>query len=287
LFQFTLIELESMPVYIRILTPAGLQPAHYTADSLADAARYEPDNGVYTLTNTFNTFQVLKLDAHLNRLEDSARREAIPLNLDRNVLRAALRQMIADSSFGSVRFRITVSTDAPQNLIISLEPFKPLAPEFYAQGIKCVTASGSARHHPEAKTTDWMHDRVRIEDNLPTGVYTALLLSETGDILEGISSNFYAILDGELRSAGTGVLPGIAQQVVYEVAPQILPVRKDAVNVRDLPQLSEAFITSASRGIVPVVEIDGVQIGEGVPGEKTHSLQRVYNQWVQEHLEDL
>lgn len=276
-----------MPAYIRILTPTGLQPAAYTADSLADAAQFESHDGVYTLTNTFNTFQTLKLDAHLDRLEDSARREHIPLELDRKLLRSVLRQMIADSGFGDVRFRITVSRVAPQDLTTSLEPFKPLSPAVIAQGVRCITAAGSARLHPEAKTTDWMHDRKLIEAALPEGIYTALLLSETGDILEGLSSNFYAILEGELRSAGEGILPGIAQQIVYAIAPQVLPVRKEAVNVRDLPHLREAFITSSSRGIVPVVEIDGIRIGQGVPGGQTQLLRAAYDAWVQAHLEDL
>jgi branched-chain amino acid aminotransferase len=275
-----------MPAYIRILTRDGLIPVSYSADSLADAAPYEPHDGVYTITNTFNTFQALKLDAHLDRLEDSARRENIPLKLDRSRLRHALREMIADAGFGDVRFRITVSRESPQNFILSLEPFKPLAAEILERGVRCITA-GAARQHPEAKTIDWMHDRKQIEDSLPAGVYTALLLSGEGDILEGLSSNFYAILGDELRSAGKGVLPGIAQQVVYMVAPEVLPVRKEAVHIKDIPHLSEAFITSASRGIVPVVEIDGIQIGKGVPGAQTMLLRAKYTAWVQAHLEDL
>jgi branched-chain amino acid aminotransferase len=276
-----------MPTYIRILTPNGLQSITYTADSLADAAQHEPSDGVYTLTNTFNTFQTLKLDAHLDRLEDSARRESIPLELDRARLRSALRQMIADSGFGDVRFRVTVARAAPRDLIISLEPFKPLSTEVIAQGVRCITVAGNARHRPEAKTTDWMQDRQKIEASLSQGIFTALLLSETNDILEGISSNFYAILEGELRSAGAGILLGIAQQVVYEVAPRILPVRKDAINVADLPRISDAFLTSASRGIVPIVEIDGQPIGAGVPGELTLALRAEYERWVQQHLEQL
>jgi branched-chain amino acid aminotransferase len=106
-------------------------------------------------------------------------------------------------------------------------------------------------------------------------------------MLEGSGSNFYAILEGELRSAGEGVLSGIAQQVVYTIASNILPVRKEAINVVDLPHLSEAMISSASRGIVPVVEIDGVQIGAGVPGEMTKRLRSTYLDWVASHLEQL
>ena len=62
-----------MPTLIKMLTPDGLKPVPYQADSLAEAARYEPHDGVYTITNTYEATKVLKLDAHLDRLENSAR----------------------------------------------------------------------------------------------------------------------------------------------------------------------------------------------------------------------
>ncbi|MBI5671202.1 MAG: aminotransferase class IV family protein [Chloroflexi bacterium] len=273
------------PCFIRALTPEGLQPVAYTADSMTEAARYEPQDAAYTVTNTYHTFQVLKFDAHLDRLEDSARREGIPLALDRPRLRMALRAMIAEAGYGDVRFRITVPCAQPDHLILSLEPFQPPAPEVYEQGVKCITLADSARDNPAAKSTAWMHERERFA--LPPGVYTGLLLDSEGNILEGLSSNFYAVLAGELRTAGEGVLPGIAQQIVFEIAPGVLPLRKDAVNLRNLPRLSEAFITSSSRGIVPVVQIDGVTIGAGVPGQHTQALMTAYRDWVARHLEEL
>ena len=276
-----------MPCTIRILTPDSLRPVDYTADSLADAAKHEPREGVYTITNTFNTFQVLKLDAHLDRLENSAKQVNIVLKLDRPRLRWALREMIQAANYGDVRFRITVPANAPDQLILSIEPFKPLAPEVYANGVGCITIPGTARVEPGAKTTDWLHDRQSIEASLPPGIFTGLLLDPEGKILEGLSSNFYAILNGELRTAGHDVLPGISQQIVFEIAPAILPVRKDAVHVSEIPTLDEAFITSASRGIVPVVEIDTIQIGTGTPGAKTRVLREAYLAWVNDHLEEL
>lgn len=273
------------PCLIRVLTPDGLQAADYTADSLADAARHEPQDGVYTVTNTYNTFQVLKLNAHLDRLEDSARRMSIPLTIDRASLRAALRQMIAQSGFGDVRFRITVPYQQPDHLILSIEPFHPQPPEVYDKGVACITLPDSARHNAAAKSTGWMHERERFA--LPPGVYTGLLLDTEGNILEGLSSNFYAVLDGELRTAGTGILPGIAQQIVFEVAPPVLPLRKEAVNIHDLPKLDEAFITSSSRGIVPVARIDDMMIGAGVPGDKTRALMAAYRARVSSLLEEL
>lgn len=273
------------PCLIRMLTPDGLQPVDYSADSLAEAARHETQDGVYTVTNTYNTFQVLKFDAHLNRLEDSARRLNISLTLNRPQLRAALRQMIVESDFGDVRFRITVPRQQPDHPILSIEPFQRQPPEVYEKGVSCITLPDSARHNPGAKSTGWMHEREQFA--LPQGIYTGLLLDSDGNILEGLSSNFYAVLDGELRTAGVGMLPGIAQQIVFEVAPSVLPVRKEAVNVRDLPRLSEAFVTSSSRGIVPVVQIDEVTIGAGLPGDKTLALMAAYRERVSSLLEEL
>lgn len=273
------------PCYIQTLTPDGLKSVSYTADSLADAAHYEPRDGVYTVTNTYQTFKVLKLDAHLDRLENSARLEHIPLILNRPVLRAALRTMIAAAGYGDVRFRITVPQTQPDHLILSIEPFSPPAAEVYERGVRCITVADSTRQNPAAKTTDWMHDRENVQ--LPQGIYTGLLVDQDGDILEGVSSNFYAVLNGELRTAGEGVLAGIAQQIVFEIAPPILPLHKKAVNVRELHQLSEAFVTSSSRGIVPVIEIDGTTIGDGVPGVYTRALRTAYIAWVESHLEEL
>ncbi len=273
------------PCLIQRLTPDGLQPVPYQAESLADAERFEPDDGVYTVTNTYQVFKVLKLDAHLDRLEDSAQRAGIPLRLDRKRLRAALREMIGQAGFGDVRFRVTIPRDQPDQPLLAVEPFQPPAPELYARGVRCVTIPDSARRDPTVKTTAWLHERERFA--LPDGVYTGLLLDADGRILEGLSSNFYAVRDGTLWTAGAGVLPGIAQQIVLEIAPTVLPVRREAVTLADLPHLEEAFITSSSRGILPVVAIDDVTIGDGQPGPRTCALRQAYLDWVAAHLEDL
>ncbi|MFN8527000.1 MAG: aminotransferase class IV [Anaerolineae bacterium] len=275
-----------MPCLIKRLTPDGLHPVDYSASSLADAAKLEPRDGVYTVTNTYDTFNVLKLDAHLDRLEQSAQQAQIPLTLDRVRLRHALRALIQEAGYGDVRFRVTVPAESPDSLILSVEPFKPLSPDVIAAGVKVITVH-AARHNPSAKTTDWMHDRDAIQKSLPPGIYDAVLTDPSGVLLENLGANFYAILDGELRTAGSGVLAGIAQQVVFTVAPSILPVRREAVHADDIPRLSEAFLTSASRGIVPIVEIDGIKLGNGTPGEKTLALRAAYQAWVTDHLEPL
>lgn len=276
-----------MPTLIKKLTPDGLNDVDYSASSLSDAAQYEPGDGIYTVANTFNTYDTLKLDAHFDRMEDSARRADIALNLDRQRVRDALRQMIDEATYGDVRFRVTVSKADPDMYWLTIEPFSPPSQDIIQNGVRCITAANSARHNAEAKTTDWMHNRKALADAMPDGIYDTFLLDVDGNMLEGLGANFYAIMGDELRTAGEGVLKGISQQIVYEVAPDIIPVRKEAVHVDEIPNFSEAFLTSSSRGIIPVVEIDGIPVGGGKVGAITKQLRQAYSAWMDEHLEPL
>jgi branched-chain amino acid aminotransferase len=273
-----------VPTLIKMLTPDGLVDVPYKAASLAEAAQHEPDDGVYTVANTFNIYETLKLDAHFDRLEDSARRAHIPLQLDRNAVRYSLRMMIEAANYGDVRFRVTVPRATPDKLILSIEPFTPVSPELVEKGVRCITAANSARESAEAKTTHWMHARSKLSDAMPVGIYDTFLLDTNGYLLEGLAANFYGILNGELRTAGAGVLKGISQQIVLEIAPPILPVKLEAVHVSEILQLSEAFLTSSSRGIIPVVEIDGITIGDGTPGVFTKQLLAAYQAWMENNL---
>lgn len=275
-----------MPCWIRRLTPEGLQEVAYQADSLDEAAQHEPRDGVYTVTNTYQRYKVLKWDAHLDRLEDSAQRAGIPLQLDRARLNAALRQLIDEADVGAVRFRVTVPAAQPKHRILSLEPFTPPSPELIAQGVRVITAQ-TARHNPEAKTNDWMHQRRALKEAQPPGIYDTFLVDDEGYLLEGLASNVYTIREGVLYTAGSGVLKGISRQIVLAVAPPIVPVREEAAHQDEMPHLDECFLTSSSRGIIPVVEINGIMIGSGVPGPLTRQLRAAYDAWVNDHLTTL
>ncbi len=268
-----------------ILTPHGVQPTPYTASSLADAAAKEP-GGVYTLGRTYRRDHILLFDDHLNRLEQSARLIGLNVTLDRPALRRALRDLIDQSGYAESRYRITLPQDAPENVILSLETFKPVPPEIIEQGARCATIQ-MARHNPAAKTTAWMLERKPAVENLPPGTYEGILLGEDDALLEGMSSNFYAVMDGKLYTAGEGVLGGMAQRIVLSLAPALLPVDLTPVKLRDLPFLDEAFISSAGRGVVPVIMINQQIIGEGKPGSMTVTLRDRYNVWADAHLESL
>lgn len=274
-----------MPTWIRRLTANGLAPVDYTADSLGDAVRYEPQDGVYTVANTMNTYNVVKLTAHLDRLNDSATREGIAYTLPQTTLREGLRALIALSGCDEVRFRVTVPRDTPNEPILSAEPFVGYPEAYYTDGVRVITVRDVVRTNAEAKGTRWMHDRRHIEATLPDGAHTAILVGEDGALLEGVGSSFYAILRNTLYTAIDGVLPATSHQIVFETAPDIVPLVRRPIHLDDVPHIEEAFISSSSRGIMPVVQIDDVVIGDGVPSYVTKQLRRAYLNWMQTYIE--
>ena len=276
-----------MPAIIKRLTGEGLQDVSYSASSLADAAAHEPRAGVYTVSNTCFRTKVLLFDSHLDRLEDSARHEQIAITYDRTQLRANLREMIVNSNFPDVRFRISVPASAPDTLLLSIEPHQPPAPSLLLNGVRCITSEKASRRKPVSKASDWMHMRKQMQEAMPPGIYEAILKSAEGFLLEGMSSNFYALFEGRLYTAGAGVLAGISRKIVLEVCQAIVPLSLQTPHIDDLSNFTEAFLTSSSRGIVPIVEIDGQAIGDGLVGETTKSLRKSYQGWVDQHLEEL
>lgn len=272
-----------IPIYTFILTPDALVPAPYEVTSLAEAIAYEPQ-GVYTVARTFHGDQVLLFDAHLDRLEESARLANIPFRLDRARLRAALRELLHRSGYPDAKFRITVPENNPEHIYLAFEPFQPVPEAVQTEGAHVMTVP-LVRPNPVVKTTSWMSLRRPAFEGLPAGVYEAILVGDEGSLLEGLSSNFYGVLDGVLHTAGANVLAGITRRAVLTIAPEVLPVSMTCIRLDDVPRLSEAMITSSGRGVVPVTRINGQPVADGKVGPVVAEIRARYNAWTEARLE--
>jgi branched-chain amino acid aminotransferase len=122
---------------------------------------------------------------------------------------------------------------------------------------------------------------------LPAGAHEGLMLAEDGTLLEGLSSNFFAVREGILHTEDVRVLPGITRGLVLDLARGLLPRATGAVRLDQVPELSEAFLTSVSRGILPAVRIDGAQVGDGKPGAVTRELSHRLDALVEREAEPL
>ena len=239
--------------------------------------------GSYTTLRTYGGRRVVRLREHLRRLERSAILQGRPGGLDEAGARRAVAAALDATGHPESRVRLTFS---PPRLFVSVEPFTPLRPEVYTQGVACVTVD-VRRDNPEAKDTRFIAAATDAYAHLPAGVEEGLLLGEEGEVLEGLSSNFLAVLDGVLRTEDAHALPGVTRALVLELAAMRLPVVRRAVRRDELPRLSEAFITSVSREVLPVVRIDGRPVGDGRVGPWTRRIMDGFAEAVRREAEPL
>ncbi len=269
-------------IYTFHLARTDLSVVDVPGNSLDEVSRHLPD-GTYTTLRTFNKNRFLRLDAHLDRLEESARVLSKRLKLDRGRLSQALADVLARTNFPESRLRITVPLNAEESpeVYITLEPFNGIDPALYETGVRTITML-IARASPRAKATGFIMPSRTLKASLPRDIYEVLMVTGDGQILEGFTSNFFAFIGGRLVTAEEGVLEGVTRSIVLELAEELFPVERRAPRLVEIPQFDEAFLTSSSRGILPVVVINERVIGDGRPGPLTWRLRRRYDAYIQQ-----
>jgi branched-chain amino acid aminotransferase len=250
-----------------------------------DEATLKTGHGVYSVFRLYEGGKVLRLDRHLARMRRSAGKLPMGYPHSDDWFRAMVRRAVEASGIEIPRVRITVPYGAPQTAIISLEPHSPDPDEVYRQGI-AVGLANVHRERPEIKDSRFIEKRADLRAE-QSDVFEIVLVDDLGRLLEGTRTNFFAIYNGELRTAGDGVLEGIGRGIVLNIAPEILPVKQEAIRVDDLPHIEEAMLSSASRGIIPIVRIGGVTIGDGTPGPLTARLRERFIAQEEAELEPL
>ena len=251
--------------------------------SLAAASQALPP-GAYTTLRTYQGDRVVRLAQHVQRLIDSVRIQGHAASLAeadvRRLIAAALAGMqhpqsrVPSDSRRRADFRLRL-TFAPPSLFVSVEPLEPPPESLYRNGVWCVTLP-LRRVHPAAKDTNFIATASAAYQALPPGAHEGLMVTDDGSILEGLSSNFFAVMDGVLHTEEQRALHGITRSIVLEVAQGLVPMSLTPVRASDLPRVAECFLTSVSRAILPVTRIDEVAVGRA-PGPVTGTLMRRFD----------
>jgi branched-chain amino acid aminotransferase len=226
---------------------------------------------------------VVRFDAHLRRLEESLALQGLKAAIDGDLARRSVAAALDATRHAESRVRLTF---APPRLFVAIEPFSPLSPRLYEDGVACVTVDVH-RDNPHAKDTRFIATAQDAYARLPAGVEEGLLVAEDGALLEGLSSNFFAIRDGVLRTEEERALAGVTRSLAIEVADSQLPLRRVAVSRDELPLVDEAFLTSVSREVLPVVRIDDRPLGDGCVGVRTRAIMRAFAALVARERESL
>jgi branched-chain amino acid aminotransferase len=262
-------------------TTEGLRLVGRHASLAASSAELPP--GAYTTLRTYGGRGLVRLDQHRRRLEESVALQGHPASIEPAGLRRAVGRALDAEAHPESRLRLTFS---PPCLFAAVEPFRPLPARVYEEGVACVTLA-LRRENPHAKDTRFIAEAQGVYERLPENVEEGLILGEDGAILEGLSSNFFAVVDGVLRTEEDRALGGVTRSLVLEVAQGLVPVERRAVRPDEGPHLAEAFLTSVSREVMPIVRIDGRPVGNGCVGEKTRAIMRGFADLVARELETL
>jgi len=142
-----------------------------------------------------------------------------------------------------------------------------------------------ARQDPRLKETTFIAESAAQRKLLNSEVFE-ILMTRNGGILEALTSNFYAIKGRLLITARRGVLLGVTRMAVLRLARgQGMSIASRSPRLNE--PFDEAFLTSSSRGIVPIVSIDDHPVGEGRVGAWTKRLSKAYQFYVEERSERL
>jgi len=217
--------------------------------------------------------------------------------------------------------RVRVMMTKQGEVYVAIEPLKQLPHEVYENGVHVETTE-IRRESPRLKSTAFIsaseNERRHIAQ---TGIFEALLV-KNGKILEGMTSNFFYVKDiraerneerssrrmktkrGFANALRPQASPSVQREVLYTAQRNILlgvtrrtvihvargrgvEVKYQPLKLNQLSAVNEAFITSSSRGVVPVVQIDEVMMGQGSPGEITRLLMPAYDKYVLKHAEKI
>jgi branched-chain amino acid aminotransferase len=246
-----------------------------------DSITMELPSGLYTTFRTYaDRTRVIGLRAHLDRLYLPAKVLGMNVVLNQGQLRKILADLLKSLAPHEARLRLILDmSKEPGEIYVLLQELQALPHEVYRDGVR-VDISGASRENPALKQTAFISESSSERKRLGGEIFE-ILLAHAGRILEGMTSNFFYIRDGELGTAGRGVLSGVTREAVLTIAWQAgIRVRYKALTLREIPEIDEAFITSSSRGVVPVVQIADQLVRNGKVGKTTKRFMNLYEQQI-------
>mgnify|MGYP001592733177 CR=1 len=262
---------------------------------------------IFTACRTIGQ-KVFCLDDHIERLFKSA--EAICMELPHG--RDQLRGIIEETVERNKRFRTSGGSEPEPDLLLEImysggqaapNGVAPagsailyvvvfslkLPPMLWYQDGITLASYPYQRQWPEVKLLNYVGAVIAHQTVVKKyGADEALFISpdDRQIVLEGTTFNFFIVKDGAMitHPLDGNILSGITRRVALELARQNgIPVKEDYFEFNDLKSADEAFITSSTRNVVPIVKIDDFKIGNGKPGEITKKLGEKFKEYQREY----
>ncbi|MEW5894294.1 MAG: branched-chain-amino-acid transaminase [Candidatus Omnitrophota bacterium] len=232
---------------------------------------------------------VFRLQEHIDRLYETLHTlmiaspmskqemiEAVVQTLKRNNLDNGYIRLIVTRGVGDLGLDPKKCYGTPGVIIIA-DKIVLYPKEFYEKGMAIMTVPTS-RNHPEAlnpqlKSLNYLNNILAKIEAGNGGFSEAIMLDISGYVAECTGDNIFIVKKGELFTPMEGRLQGITRDAVIQLAGESgIPVTETWITRHEVYNADECFLTGTAAEIVPIVKVDGRQIGTGEPGNITRKL---------------
>jgi D-alanine transaminase len=248
-------------------------------------------DGVYEVTSVLDG-KLVDFSGHAKRLERSLKELDMPTPVATDKLLDIHRELMArnDLTEGMIYLQITRGAPADRDFVFpDPEKTKPSIVLFTQEksiaespvakvGIKVISVEDQRWGRRDIKTVQLLYPSMGKMMAVDAGKDDAWMV-EDGQVTEGTSNNAYIVKDGTIvtRHLSNSILHGITRAAVLRFAREAqMTVEERPFTIEEAQAADEAFVTSASAFVMPVVEIDGTKIGDGIPGPVSTRLREIY-----------
>ena len=246
--------------------------------------------GIYETMRTYHRRPFL-YERHMQRLRRSARMIELPLPFSDDDLATQIRDTQALATIdGEAYIRVLVTrgvgdlTYDPKatpnpSIIIIVKPQVDPPPETYEKGVRVVIVD-VVRNHPDTvnpmiKSNNLMNSALGMQEALKSNAFEGVMRNYRGELSECTTANLFIVKDGVALTPPleAGLLPGVTREFVFDIGKMAgVGVREEVLRDGDLFGADEAFLTSTTRELVPIVTVGDRAIGTGRPGPVTWKL---------------
>jgi branched-chain amino acid aminotransferase len=248
--------------------------------------------GVYETLRTYHG-QPFLFERHMRRLRKSADMLALAIPLTDGQIDTRFRETLAAAALpGDAYIRILVTRGVGEltydpaacpdpTIVVIVKPHVSPAADVFEKGVK-VALVPVLRNHPSSlnpliKSNNLLNNALAMQHALKHGGFEGVMRNHRGELAELTQSNLFIVKNGAALTPPieAGLLPGITRAFLFELgAEHGIPVREAVLRDEDLLNADEAFLTSTTRELVPIVQVDDRKIGAGTPGPITQALLR-------------
>jgi len=254
-------------------------------------------DGVFEGIRVYNR-RIFRLEAHIDRLEASARALALTVPLSRAEMLDVVRETVRRNrtTDGYIRLVVTRGTGdlgidprkCPRaTVIVIVTDIEVYPAELYARGIKVMSSATRQVSHeafdPRIKSLNYLKNVLAKIDAYQADAQEAILLNSAGFIAECTADNLFVIRDGRVLtpSPQDGALEGITRAAILELAAAAgIPGGEARLTRYDVYVADECFVTGTGAEVMPVTVADGRPIGDGRPGPLTRQLTDAFHELV-------